>query len=265
MSYVETTQTYWNPGPVAYPDEPYAPVPGWGMRPNMAGPRRIGVGGLGSAPGPDDTVVWLGPSPFPPVAWLLSENVSLGALRAFYDGGGLAFHYSELAKLYGALGSQSAIDGMYRVFLDGWARLEGQHAAQGKLAEAAAYAYAQAILWRSFPEGNETFPNAMTESETAASRAVNQRKQAFAKLGHVYSLAPAVATIQGKPKAAWSVATKPQQAAPSPAQQRPGRFSPPPRDAAPAEGLRYEGLYYALAVAGVAAVGGAAWWWSKRS
>lgn len=38
---------YANYLPVASPDEQYAPVPGWGMRANMAGPRRIGIGGLG--------------------------------------------------------------------------------------------------------------------------------------------------------------------------------------------------------------------------
>jgi len=38
------SQSYWNPGVVAYPDEPHEPVPGWGMRPNMVGPARVGVG-----------------------------------------------------------------------------------------------------------------------------------------------------------------------------------------------------------------------------
>ena len=37
--------TYRNPGPVACADEIYAPVPGWGMEPNLAGPRRLAVGG----------------------------------------------------------------------------------------------------------------------------------------------------------------------------------------------------------------------------
>jgi len=35
------------PGPVAYPDWSVAPVPGWGMRPEMAGPSRVGVAALG--------------------------------------------------------------------------------------------------------------------------------------------------------------------------------------------------------------------------
>lgn len=45
MSYIGAS--YKTPGPVAYPDERWAPVPGWGMRPEMAGPRVIGIGGLG--------------------------------------------------------------------------------------------------------------------------------------------------------------------------------------------------------------------------
>jgi hypothetical protein len=36
--------TYRNPGPVAFYSERYAPVPGWGMCPNMAGPSVIGIG-----------------------------------------------------------------------------------------------------------------------------------------------------------------------------------------------------------------------------
>jgi hypothetical protein len=35
---------YKTPQPVAYRDEILAPVPGWGMTPNLAGPRIIGVG-----------------------------------------------------------------------------------------------------------------------------------------------------------------------------------------------------------------------------
>lgn len=54
MSYNISDASYFDPGPVAYPDEPFEPVPGWGMRPNMAGPRRVGVGAfsvtLGVAP-----------------------------------------------------------------------------------------------------------------------------------------------------------------------------------------------------------------------
>lgn len=36
--------TYKNPGPVAFYSERYAPVPGWGMCPTMAGPGVIGIG-----------------------------------------------------------------------------------------------------------------------------------------------------------------------------------------------------------------------------
>lgn len=39
--------SYANYRPVAWPDERYSPVPGWGMRPHLAGPRQIGIGGLG--------------------------------------------------------------------------------------------------------------------------------------------------------------------------------------------------------------------------
>ena len=39
--------SYVNYHPVAYPGEPYSPVPGWGMRPLMAGPRVLAVNGYG--------------------------------------------------------------------------------------------------------------------------------------------------------------------------------------------------------------------------
>jgi hypothetical protein len=42
-------ETYRNPGPIAYRSEPYEPVPGWGITPNMAGSRRIAIGGFGDA------------------------------------------------------------------------------------------------------------------------------------------------------------------------------------------------------------------------
>ena len=35
---------YQNPGPIAWPDERFVPVPGWGMRPELAGPRVIALG-----------------------------------------------------------------------------------------------------------------------------------------------------------------------------------------------------------------------------
>lgn len=38
---------YKDYAPVAYADEQYAPVPGWGMQRLMAGPRVVGIGGLG--------------------------------------------------------------------------------------------------------------------------------------------------------------------------------------------------------------------------
>lgn len=37
---------YQNYLPVASVDEQYAPVPGWGMSANMAGPRRVGIGSV---------------------------------------------------------------------------------------------------------------------------------------------------------------------------------------------------------------------------
>lgn len=36
--------TYKNPAPIAFYSERYAPVPGWGMCPNLAGPGVIGIG-----------------------------------------------------------------------------------------------------------------------------------------------------------------------------------------------------------------------------
>lgn len=55
MSYI-VDDYYRNTGPVAFEDERYAPVPGWGMNPLLAGPRRIAVGGLGADEGPVDQV-----------------------------------------------------------------------------------------------------------------------------------------------------------------------------------------------------------------
>lgn len=44
MSYYESNY-YRNPGPVYGPGGDFTePVPGWGPLPNMAGPRRVGVG-----------------------------------------------------------------------------------------------------------------------------------------------------------------------------------------------------------------------------
>lgn len=44
MSYVDGRGYYTNIVPVAMPYEPHVPVPGWGMHPIQAGPRRIAVG-----------------------------------------------------------------------------------------------------------------------------------------------------------------------------------------------------------------------------
>jgi len=44
MSYTIPTDYYWNPGKPAYGPGFDEPVPGWGFRPNMVGPRRVGVG-----------------------------------------------------------------------------------------------------------------------------------------------------------------------------------------------------------------------------
>lgn len=38
--------SYQNFRPVAWPSERYSPVPGWGMRGRLAGPRQIGIGAL---------------------------------------------------------------------------------------------------------------------------------------------------------------------------------------------------------------------------
>ena len=45
MSYVPFS--YRNTYPVAWPDERYSPVPGWGMRGSVVGSKRVGVGGFG--------------------------------------------------------------------------------------------------------------------------------------------------------------------------------------------------------------------------
>lgn len=47
MSY-SPYRLYHNVSPIAYPDEQFVPVPGWGMRPELAGSRVIAVGGLGT-------------------------------------------------------------------------------------------------------------------------------------------------------------------------------------------------------------------------
>lgn len=53
MSYVKSSHFYDTvpPGQVYYPGSWRAPFPGWGVRPVMAGPRRLSVGGLGGGEG----------------------------------------------------------------------------------------------------------------------------------------------------------------------------------------------------------------------
>lgn len=50
MSYVFEPNYYRTPRPVAYADEKFAPVPGWGVHPLMAGSARQGVGALSDVP-----------------------------------------------------------------------------------------------------------------------------------------------------------------------------------------------------------------------
>ena len=45
------TEMYRNPDWRAGYDERYAPVPGWGVNPNLAGPRMVGIGQASAAPG----------------------------------------------------------------------------------------------------------------------------------------------------------------------------------------------------------------------
>ena len=84
MSYIVPSPTYWNPGPVAYHDEPQAPVPGWGMRRGMTGPRMVGVGGLGAygkiwypKPASWYYLYWTGAyTEFPPDGrWIVGEDL----------------------------------------------------------------------------------------------------------------------------------------------------------------------------------------------
>jgi hypothetical protein len=49
MSYVLPGGIYTNVLPVAMHYEPHVPVPGWGMHPVQAGPRRIAIGGYGAS------------------------------------------------------------------------------------------------------------------------------------------------------------------------------------------------------------------------
>lgn len=49
MSYYESNY-YRNPGPVYGSQDLDEPVPGWGVLPNMAGGRRVGVGDVVAAP-----------------------------------------------------------------------------------------------------------------------------------------------------------------------------------------------------------------------
>jgi len=45
------TERYRNPDWRAAYDERYAPVPGWGVNPNLAGPRMVGIGQAGAGAG----------------------------------------------------------------------------------------------------------------------------------------------------------------------------------------------------------------------
>ncbi len=46
MSYWNVPTSYYRPPPAGTPGWQFAPVPGWGMNPRRAGPRRSGVGAV---------------------------------------------------------------------------------------------------------------------------------------------------------------------------------------------------------------------------
>ena len=253
MSYIVPSPTYWNPGPVAYHDEPQAPVPGWGMRRGMTGPRMVGVGGLGASP--DDVVIDLGPALSQPLAWLIRNNETVAQLRGLTDGGSVALDYEAL---YGE--SEGNMLPFLRLALDLWAHNEGLAYAAGDHARAAGYAYAQALLWRAFSvkysgESMAVFPDAAKNAGIAKRRGLDHWNQAKAVAGgHVYKAGAATATIASKPAAAWSLAPKPKPVAPKPADQI--ELEPAPKNKT--------GLYVAAGVAVAVAVGAGAWYWMTK-
>lgn len=264
MSYVVPTEAYWNPGPVAYPDEPHEPVPGWGMRPNMTGPRLVGVGGLG---GMSDETVYLGAPPAPLAIWKLPVEATAAQLQALWKAGGpvvdvpmllLACKGGGSLPVVGVLVPVSdatcegspILTGM-RLLLDGWAQKEAGSASH---AQAAAYGYAQALLWRSFANvldvgAFKVFPNGGVEAMIAAKRADGHAAQVGAS--HVLSRG-ATATIQGKPQTAWQASIKPKAAA--------SREAAPSREQQAGD----DGLPLGWIAVGALVLGGVAWFALKK-
>jgi hypothetical protein len=87
MSYTIPTDYYWNPGKPAYGPGFDEPVPGWGFRPNMVGPRRVGVGAFGTvvdspASTPSQTKVGMA-NPWPQFVLFVGGVFALGALAGY--------------------------------------------------------------------------------------------------------------------------------------------------------------------------------------
>ena len=236
MSYVVPTDAYWNPGPVAYPAEPHEPVPGWGMRPNMTGPRLVGVGGLGAAPtGTPDTPVKLWTDdydavvqnlvPYPAhVPWRFSRMTTAAALRKLIESKQTGFDYpAMLASCSAAVnneynwsnstpGARAKFAAEYAAKLgdwlirlvQSWQALEKQYAAEP--AYAALFAYAQALYHLEMArQGSALDGNAAI---LAIGRGDKYMSAFDKKPGRVLSHS-ATATIQGKPKTSWTASIKP--------------------------------------------------------
>lgn len=267
MSYVVPTDAYWNPGPVAYPDEPHEPVPGWGMRPNMTGPRLVGVGGLGAEAGAPGVLVTLYtpelaafedkalPYPEDVHSFLkVPSPVSASQLKNWRDTGHEIFDYPGLLKYVSSIsedGDQVTEKmvrhlAFVRVLLSDWANRE--NAAGSDHAKAAAYAYAQALVYLSFARHQDQYSPLLTSSpaqDAAAAAGRGDWHYGQIQPGRVLSHA-ATATIKGKPQTSWTASIK----APPPQREA----APPPQEVEQED----QGHMVLWIVIGVVAVGGAA-------
>lgn len=272
MSYVETQPRYFDPGPVAYADEPYEPVPGWGMRPNMAGPRRVGVGGLGEAGAASVSLV---PPPVPGGSWKLPQQATAATLQAMWKQGSVALDVPvfDAAVSCGGVGdvvagrcaARKAALTILRGWLSNWAAQETAAAAAQSYSMAAAYAYAQALLWKSFAGTAEAmayvaFPNGGAEATRAA-----QRGDDYVNAGR--HLPPRATVVLGaKSPAAWqALVNLPSQQATAPPPSAPVVTRPALEVASVKAAASSTGLLAAAGVAAVLALGGLAWWASKGS
>jgi hypothetical protein len=107
--------SYRTPWPVAHWDEKFAPVPGWGMNPRLAGPRDLAIEGFG-VDGPFERTDGLG-VPFTVTVMGVPATVDVPMEQMFAPIDERIKKQADQAKIAGAV-AVAAIVGS--VFLAGW-------------------------------------------------------------------------------------------------------------------------------------------------